>query len=373
MKCKSLVEIAELLWALAFSITIALGIRPTPAMAAGGPFAATIANDQSVAQSVVAYGQPPAGFDPVSASDADLDRYGFPPRPDPQNAPGAFTQWQRLVSVPLAPSPQLTQTTIQNGPPQHFTTGQVLSNGNVASTSNNWSGYAVVGPSGTFTSNGSFVFQEWVVPVAQTAFGVCNGVPVYSSQWDGFDGANSSSHDLLQAGSEADAACSGSTKSTLYRAWIEWVPNPEVAVSAPKVNPGDVMGTEVWYTTTSPHGHAMIANYTLNTSATYGFNPPSGTVFIGDSAEWIEERPEENGALSDLTNYVADQFNLDYAYNNSSYFYPGSSPSNTTRYSISMTCPPWNPSSACSSTKVISAPDLYGVDTLWFYDSSPAL
>lgn len=319
MKSRSLVEIAESLGALAFSIAIALCIRPTPAMAASGPFATTIANDQSVAQSVVAYGQPPAGFDPVSASDPDLDRYGFPPRPDPQNAPGAFAHWQQLVSVPLAASPQLTQTTIYNGPPQHLTTGQGLSNGNVAATSGNWSGYAVVGPNGTFTSNNSFVFQEWVVPIAQTAFRVCNGVPVFSSQWDGFDGTNGSS-DVLQAGTEADAACSGGTRSTLYRSWIEWFPNPEVAVSAPKAQPGDVMGSEVWFTTTSPHGHALIANYTLNTSATYGFNPPSGTVFFGNSAEWIEERPGINGGLADLTNYVADQFNVDYAYNNTSFF-----------------------------------------------------
>jgi hypothetical protein len=131
---------------------------------------------------------------------------------------------------------------------------------------------------------------------------------------------------------------------------------------------------EVWYTTTSPHGHVYLANYTLYTAASYGFNPPSGTIFAGNSAEWVMERPGVNGGLADLTNYngLADAYNVDYAYNGSNYFYPASVPSVYTDYAIRMVCPPWNPSSSCSSQTVISTPDLYGLYTLWFYDSVPA-
>jgi hypothetical protein len=227
-----------------------------------------------------------------------------------------------------------------------------------------------VGASGTFTSTNSYIFQQWVVPTAQTPFGVCNGIQVYSLQWDGFDGYGS--NDVLQAGSLAAASCLGSTRFTLYSSWIEWYPNNLVMVNAPSAEPGDVMGSEVWYTTASPHGHAFLVNYTLNQSQAYAFNPPSGTTYAGSSAEWIEERPGINGSLSDLANYWADQFNDARAYNNSSFFYPGSSPTSTSIYAIKMVCPPWNPSSSCSLTKTISAPDLYGLYTLWFYDSAPA-
>jgi hypothetical protein len=339
-------------------------------MAGGTPFAGSVSSDQTIAEGVVTPSQPPADLNPLAASDEELEENGFPPRPDPQSAPASYARWQTLVSVPRVANPKLTQTTIYNGPAQHLSMGPTLSNGIVSTTSTNWSGYAAVGARGTFAHNNSFIFQEWIVPIAQTAFGVCNGIPVYSSQWDGFDGYGSG--DVLQAGTEADAVCSSSGRATLYSSWIEWYPFSETRVSVPAAQPGDLMGSEVWYTTSSPHGHAYLVNYTLNQAQTYAFNPPSGTTFVGNSAEWIEERPGVNGGLADLTNYVADPFNVDYAGNTVSYFYPGSSPAGTTIYAIRMTCPPWNPSSACSSTKIISTPDLYGLYTLWFYDSVPA-
>jgi hypothetical protein len=38
---------------------------------------------------------PPAGFDPLTASPADLERYGIPPRPDPKTDPTGFAVWQQ--------------------------------------------------------------------------------------------------------------------------------------------------------------------------------------------------------------------------------------------------------------------------------------
>jgi hypothetical protein len=133
------------------------------------------------------------------------------------------------------------------------------------------------------------------------------------------------------------------------------------------------MDAEVWYTITPPFGHAYLANLTLGQAAAYAFNPPPGIAFQGDSAEWIVERPGINSGLANLTNYVADQFNADYAYNTISDFLPGASPANTTTYAITMACPPWTPDSACPSPTVISTPSLSGAWTLWFYASGPAL
>jgi hypothetical protein len=144
-------------------------------------------------------------------------------------------------------------------------------------------------------------------------------------------------------------------------------------VSVPAIDPGDLVGVEVWYTTAYPHGHAYIANYTLNVAGTYSFSPPSTTTYLGDSVEWVLERPGISGGLSDLMNYVGDAFNDDYAYNGRRYYYPSSTNAGTTTYRISMTCPPWNPSSSCTSTTIISTPHRYGRDALWFYDSKPAL
>jgi len=356
---------------ISLSLAVALGSLCAVVMASDAPPAGSIATDQTLAQGVVAYPPPPANFNPLSASDAELEGYGFPPRPDTVRAPMAYAHWKKLVSVPRAASPNLQQTMLYNGPAQRLLNGKTLRNGSVAATSINWSGYAVIGGSGTFTNNNSFVFAEWVVPRAQQGFGVCDGGWDYSTQWDGFDGVTSS--DVLQAGSEADAYCSASTQLTFYSAWIEWAPLPEVRVSIPAIRPGDLMSSEVWFTTSPPFGHAFLANYTLQQGGVYAFNPPAGWGFTGDSAEWVVERPSVNGALANLTNYAADQFNVDYAYNVSSVFVPGASPTGTTTYAISMACPPWTPSSSCPSTAAISTPSLYPPWALWFYDSPPAL
>jgi len=356
-----------------FSVAIALCGSSSLALANGTPPPESVATDQTNAQEVVISPPPPADFNPLSASDADLDQYGYPPRPDAQSEPDQYAHWKKLVSVPRTASTKLQQTTINNGPAIHVVEGGTLQDGATSVKSYNWSGYAVTaksGKNGAFTKNKSAIYAEWVVPVAQQAFGVCNGGYDYSSQWIGFDGFNSS--DVLQAGTEVDAYCSGGSTNTFYSAWYEWYPYDETRVTSPDVQPGDLMGAEVWYTTAAPYGNAYLVNYTLQQAATYAFNPPAGTTYVGNSAEWIVERPGVNGGLANLTNYVADPFNFDYATYAKSTVYP--SKGGSKRYAVSMICDDtsWSPGSACSSTTVISVPYLYGLGTLWFYDEGPA-
>jgi hypothetical protein len=66
-------------------------------------------------QGMTTYPQPPADFDPVTASDSELKRYGFPPRPDAHKAPEAYRHWRALVSVPRGANPTFQQTNIYNG------------------------------------------------------------------------------------------------------------------------------------------------------------------------------------------------------------------------------------------------------------------
>jgi len=354
-----------------WSFVFAFGSSPSLLRASGGPPAESISGDQTIVRAVVAYPRPPTKFRPLSASDAELEGYGFPPRPDPLRAPRPYAHWKKLVSVPRVANAVLRQTTIYHGPVQNLLIGKALRNGMLSATSLNWSGYAVGGASGTFASNNSLISAEWVVPRAQQGFGVCDGSWDYSSQWIGFDGLGS--NEVLQAGTEADAYCSGSTQAESYYSWIEWAPAPSIFVSIPPARPGDLMVSSVWYTTTPPFGHAYLINYTLYQAQAYAFNPPPSTTFAGNSAEWIEERPTLSNGLANLANYLADQFNFSYASNSGNYFTPGASPAGTTTYALSMTCPPWTPGSSCPSTTVISTPYLYGGVTSWFYDSGPAL
>ncbi|MGC1254101.1 MAG: hypothetical protein WA867_01000 [Candidatus Acidiferrales bacterium] len=104
------------------SLAMAQGTPVPKSVAADQRNAPNVAADQTNAPGVASYPQPPAGFDPLTASDKELTRYGFPPRPDPEKAPEAYAHWQKLVSVPRIANPTLQQTTIYNGPAQHVPT-----------------------------------------------------------------------------------------------------------------------------------------------------------------------------------------------------------------------------------------------------------
>jgi len=327
----------------------------------------------------IIFSEPPAGFDPVTAADSELAENGYPPRPALSD-PG-YAAWHRMVTAPQKRLSNLTvQTTNKvNGGARGRLDREATAN-SVSSSSNNWSGYVVTAPNGTFTSNDSYVYAEWVVPAA--GVDSCGGETYASSQWVGFDGWTSG--DVLQAGT-AITACGAS-----YVAWYEWFTPGCTANSASlpcyqwnfslAVNPGDRVSTEVWYTTAAPHGHAYMVNYSTQQSASMAFNQPSGSTgsgYVGNDAEWIVERPGQTvgntTTLDDLADYVAVAMNTAHASNyNGLFFYPSSVPSGSTIYNVTMTCPTWTPSSSCPSTTGLSYADLYGTWTLWFYDEGPA-
>jgi hypothetical protein len=319
---------------------------------------------------VFAYSQPAPGFDPLTATDQELALAGFPPRPDPAQAPEGHARWKKMVTAgqERIERPQLQHTTLENRPVASVRERANAAPGTPSNSvyvySGNWSGFAVAGPYGTFSGNNSFTLSEFVVPQVQQAFGVCNGTWDYSSIWTGFDGWGSG--DVLQAGIEADAYCLnfgfGQSKSTFYSAWFEWYPNGSVRIGNLPVSPGNVITVEVWYTTSAPNGHAYIINYDAQKSVSLAFSVPNGTAYAGNSVEWVVEAPTVSGSLATLSNYIVAPANFNYAYNGRNYFYPATVPAGTTSYDITMK-PGTVPISTCL---------LAGVYTLWCEDEGTA-
>lgn len=323
-----------------------------------------------------AFVRPPATFDPIVAPSEALRQYGFPPRPDQLKAPEAYKAWARAVSAPQKrlESPQLEQTAISNGPARILPSGgskQATSEFSsapanaIATNSSNWSGYVDYDNTNLPFAD-SYIYAYWIVPVAQHAFDTSGGGWDYSSQWVGIDGFGSS--DVLQAGTEADAYASGSSTGAYYAAWIEWYPNSESRISNFLVAPGDEMFVQVWNTSPTV-GVAYLLNITSQQVVAFTFDAPSGTSLVGNSAEWVLERPGIGDSLATLTNYVACPFDSCYAFgsvNGGTYnatYYPGTNLAGTTVYAISM---------LDDSGQVISIPSLVGLTDIWFRDTGPA-
>jgi hypothetical protein len=259
--------------------------------------------------------------------------------------------------------PQLKMTNVRHGPMKPANQTPEVQEG--IGHTNNWSG-AVATNGVTSYGAGSFqrVFADWVVPVAEQAIGACTNGWDYSSSWVGIDGYGSG--DVLQAGTEADALCFKSIYGsqidlTNYYPWYEWYPNNSVQITNLPVAPGDDMFVHVWQTS-STQGNAYLVNQNTNQWVSIPFTAPTNpkTTLVGNSAEWIVERPTVNGVLTWLTNYTQDFFADGYAYTTSGAQYlPGSAGATQLEMVDSNGC-------------VMSYPQLLGSGGIWFLGENSA-
>ncbi len=306
---------------------------------------------------------PPDGFNPLEASDEDLAAYGFPPRPDASAAPQGFATWKKaMLASKTRVFPQLEQTNRFAGPKRTaVSSAAVPSEGNAGiGYSDNWSGPVDFSGAKSYNSTSTFyyIIGDYVVPVAEQAFGACTGSWDYEVSWVGIDGDGS--NDVLQAGTQSDAYCGdgGVVKATYYTFWYEWFPYGWVNVNNFPVTAGDDVFVEVWHTSAT-RGYAYMVNYQTNQAVEIGFTAPSGVKLVGNSAEWIVERPTV-GTLANLTNYISEYFSDAYAYTeNGKQFTPGTSGASL----VDM---------LDNSGYVISYPTLLGSTGIWFQDENSA-
>jgi Peptidase A4 family len=290
---------------------------------------------------------PPKGFNPLTAADQDLEYYGFPPRPDQIAAPKAFATWQRAMSASKTRVTPVLEVTKNFASPSTMQAGAAPPSGNAGpATSPNWAGY--VNENGV-TAYGSssfyYTIADYDVPNVRQAS--CDGTWDYAVTSTGIDGWGSS--DVLQAGTEEAAYCSGTTRSTYYSAMYEWYPNGWTNITSLPVAPGDELFVEVW-TTSSTSGHAYILNISANQSVTVSFSAPPGVHLIGNSAEWGMSL---GGGLATRTNYISEYLSNAYAYN---FGYSAVDPGSASSFPVKMV-------NGLGST--IASPTLLGSNAIW--------
>lgn len=154
--------------------------------------------------------------------------------------------------------------------------------------STSWSGYAVSGRDGSFTS----VSSSWVQPaVTCSSASMSGGNTRYAAFWDGLDGLTSDT--VEQTGTIG--YCSGTTPE--YCAWHEMYPAGNVEYSE-TVQPGDVLSSSV---TESGGSFALILTdstqgWTEDTIAT----APSADL---SSAEVVAEVPSQGDSILPLPDF----------------------------------------------------------------------
>ena len=242
---------------------------------------------------VLRYPPLPAWFDPVTASAADVDKYGLPSRPSSTDV--HYARWLAVARAHRVTG--MFKAMPMHSHMQGFASGVV---GRVNSL--NWSGIvAFPSPDPTvwsYPSSAGTITAEWTVPIAAPPSNVpCNGTEYATVIWPGIDGFLRS-NGLLQGGSASLYQCNNGTPITEYLAWMELYPATPV-VAAYTVNPGDNMVTTV--SAYGNGGRVSVTDLTTNTNVSVLM---TGAQMIGNSAEMIIERPEQaNGTLYQLGNY----------------------------------------------------------------------
>jgi hypothetical protein len=240
---------------------------------------------------------PARGFNPLTATAAQLNANDYPMRPARTDA-HEYAQWRKFA-VSYRPA-RSSCAGLRDA--AHITRRLVKRHGAIptaASDSTNWSGYVAH----NFTY--SDAEAEWDLP---SVTGVA-GTDDYSSSWVGIGLGNSSTFPLFQAGSESDYLDHGSLTKRNYLWYYIFPEQAAPTVVDTAVHPGDLVGAHVTVDDSSAGCDASTCVFMHVWDATTGFN--NDYVLGGDwsndgHAEWIYERPCLKSGSKCKVQYLAD-------------------------------------------------------------------
>jgi hypothetical protein len=266
---------------------------------------------------VTLFEPPPKGFDPLSASLADLEKHGFPTRlADPHH----IERYKRVFGHLQGKFHYVIPTFRINSEKSHGPRKRRPADG--TETSTNWCGAVAYAPAG---QSFRWIEGDWVVPDVAAP---TQNQWYYCASWIGIDGDGSG--DVCQAGVECEVYRSGGSIIRNVYPWFEWFPNSEVQITNLGISPGDMVTMLLCTNQAAGSTSATVyfTNRTTGASTSLGFNAPAGSKLVGNSAEWIVEAPTVGGAQSAIADFGEVFFSVSEAVTNNSTIVNGGSGDN---------------------------------------------
>ncbi len=239
---------------------------------------------------------PPEDFDPLTATDEELDRYCFPDRPEAavtlSNEVSDYSEWYSLMSnYTGTPEPEISISVQPVDPEPDTPTTRATS-----ISFYNWSGYA----SDLGDSSSKFYTQAQMDYKQPTISSVESGAVTLNSYWIGFGGYNGSQK-LVQAGTSTSGI-------NTHKAWYEYLSDTGETVymqyiDSLAVSAGDNIHVYIAFQKANDKFEYYIANNSTGKSASGYVELDADTQFDGTTVEWVVERCTVNGSLASLGNY----------------------------------------------------------------------
>ena len=237
---------------------------------------------------------PPAGFDPLAASQDELKELGFPTRPDPVRQRAAYRFWRTMFARPM----QFEAFRFEIVAPaetrrRRFFFSQLPRR----QTSLNWSGAYIKPRDGTIFSE---IWGKFQVPTPNLPPGGGLGDKYRCSTWIGFDGQRRYLRSTLpQIGTaqNIDPVTGVPTKS--FSAWWQWwvrdVIGAPVVLASPEIHAGDLIMCFMQVANDRTEVSFAISNLTTGRVVQFSQQAPFDSAghpieVSGATAEWVTER-----------------------------------------------------------------------------------
>lgn len=244
-------------------------------------------------------GQPPPGFRPEEASDEELERYSFPPRPTDVGGKGwteeSLSEWEDLVSGYKEAAPPVAC----EGPSAPYSTnGDPIE---YALNSNDWAGHMQKPIFSNPEERAVATIGHFYEP-SGNAYASCKSNALVSN-WMGLGGWGTGR--LIQAGT-------GTATNNQHTAWWEAISPGESL--PPQYYPALIFGPSSYMGFYAGYNRALLrADFYLSNESTGQVIPVSAGLgekyYDGSSAEAITERPgNEKGGNYPLLNFNYETF-----------------------------------------------------------------
>lgn len=249
--------------------------------------------------------QPPAGFNPLTATAAQLAAYGFPPRPS--NA-AALALWDNAM---------VHATTWEPGPAATSTPTTVTPDGAIGQERTNWAGYEA-----NSDNNGGAQFTDALVQFTVPRVPANSHYTSYSpsdpmdAYWVGQGGVSEDGGALWQA-----ALLAVSEQTPYYVFAYEYAPVDvkAIRITSVSITAGQTAYLEVWYTQNQgDYGHFWVENITTGHYADTPETQIEAPVY--DSFECVAEWPQGKGSAY-LPNFGSMTFDSCSAAENGSHYF----------------------------------------------------
>jgi hypothetical protein len=257
---------------------------------------------EEVLRLVSVYPKPDGGFDPLTAPNHQLARFGFPERPPHGSDPETFAFWEEMLAPPI----NVVQPEFPDKPEDprvlpfvHEQRPQLRLGFDHAENSRNWSGAYItpIRPKRFLQVAGTWTVPAPTPPRIPPTGVNPNNAEYRSSTWIGI-GGHRSYNTLPQIGTMQNVTVDNGAPTVEFGAWWQWwvKDNPAHHVPIPILNfpvqANDRIFAMLIVEAPSPGDvHFILVNQRTGQFFTIKVRAPTGILPLGSTAEWIHERP----------------------------------------------------------------------------------